>query len=118
MTVALRFGAKLWAPLDSPGAANGRHIWLADLPTQHAVRRDFGRPCGLLQCTSVLIAELQPGCIKQPLKLVERARPDDRRGDPSSGKEASPKRSPRPPCKRVSTPAQQNVQPANIGAAG
>jgi hypothetical protein len=69
-TVALRFGAKLRALLDSTGAANGRHIWLADLPAQHSVRRDFGRRGGRLQRKSILIAELKLGCVKQTLKLI------------------------------------------------
>ena len=69
-------------PLDSPRATNRRHIWLADLPTQHAVRRDFGRRRGRLHCTTVLIAELQLGCAEQVLKLVKSARPDNRRGNP------------------------------------
>ena len=78
-SVALRFGAKLWAPLDSPGAAKRRHIWLANLSTQHAVRRDFGRRRGFLQRTPVLIAELQLGCAKQP------PRQDAEAGRPAKG---------------------------------
>ena len=50
---ALRSKVMDGSPLSSPGAAQRRHIWLADLPTQHAVRRDFGRRRGLLQCTPV-----------------------------------------------------------------
>jgi hypothetical protein len=57
-------------PLYSGWAANGRHIWLAYLPAQHPVRRDFGRWRGLLQRKPVFIAELQLGCVEQPLKLV------------------------------------------------
>ena len=68
------------APLSRGGAAKahlaGRFAHAA------CVRRDFGRRRGLLQCTPVLIAELQLGCVEQPLKLIARARPDNRRGDP------------------------------------
>jgi hypothetical protein len=56
--------------LASPGSAKRRHIWLADLPAQHSVRRDFGRRGGRLQRKAILIAELKLGCVEQTLKLI------------------------------------------------
>ena len=44
-------------PSDSSGAPYGRNVRLADLLTQHAVRRDLWRRGGLLQSTPFLVVD-------------------------------------------------------------